>query len=406
MDWIKELLVATEDLESPKSYYYWAALATISAVVGKRVYLNRGGVYNLYPNIYVFLISKKSGLRKGVPVNMAKKLTHDVGTVRVIDGQNSVQGMIKELGKIYTTPKGHVIKEAEGFLITGEFASFMLQDGTNFSLTTLTDLYDTQYHEQGFKKRLSTQDEISLKNPCISGLFASNETHFFDVIPKNAISGGFLARTFCIYEEKRNAFNSLTKAQTKKIDYNKIVRYLEELSKVTGEFRLAPKAVETYDKWYYDFVGQESDDDTGTDERIGDNILKAAMLISLARDSDLVIENQDIVEAIEKSMEAFAGMRRLLFSGTGDPKSVKATAYKSTMSMLLGAPGFEVSRRKVLLKAAGSFGPYDLDEVIENFLQSKVLVIEKRGGETYYRLKEWVIERHKKLNKDGEERVN
>ena len=407
MSWIKDFLESTSNNESPQSYYYWSALAAISATVGKRVWLNRGGVYNLYPNIYVFLISKKSGLRKGVPVKEAKKLVYDVGSIRIIDGQNSIQGVLKELSLVHTTDKGFIVKEAEGFLITGEFASFMIQDGVGFSLTTLTDLYDTQYHESGFNKRLASQETARLKNPCITGLFASNETHFFDAVPKNAISGGFLARTFCVYEEKRNKANSLTKKQTKIINYSQIVDSLKDISDLKGEFIMDEEAIKVYDDWYYEFVEREHDDETGTSERISDNLLKAAMLISLSKSRDLLINETTMREAIDKSMECFSSLRRLLFGGnSSDSKNIKAMTFKISLAMMLAAPPeYETTRRKILLKGAGIFGPYELDEAIEHFVQAGMIVTSKRGGDFYYKLKEWMIQKHFEIN-GGKEIVN
>src|SRR5213592_4361615 len=110
--WMRDYLDSVIELESPQSYFYWSMLTTISSVVGRRLWVDRGGVYRLYPNIYTFLISKRPALRKGVPVNIAKKLAYEVGKVRVIDGQNSIQGVLKELSQIRTVGNGHVIKNA------------------------------------------------------------------------------------------------------------------------------------------------------------------------------------------------------------------------------------------------------------------------------------------------------
>lgn len=404
MSWLTALLESTNGLESPQSYFYWSALAAISATVAKRIYLDRGGVYKLYPNVYVFLISKKSGLRKGIPVNFAKKLAHEVGTIRVIDGQNSIQGVLKELSGIHTNEGGHIIKTAEGFLITGEFASFMLQDGVGFSLTTLTDLYDSQYHEQGFQKRLATQETLQMKDPCLTALFASNETHFFDSVPKSAMTGGFLARTFCIYEEKRQAINSLMKPAVKFINYKEIVAHLVKLSKLTGQFVIAPKAIDLYETWYQEFVSHEFEGESGTEERIGDSILKAAMLISLAESEKLVISVDSMEEAIKRSMDSFVGLRRLMMGGTGDAKSIKSTTFKIVMTLLLSAaPSYEVSRKKIMVKGSGIFGPYDLDETIEHFMQAKMISSEKKGGDTWYKLKDWVIKKHLSLSQHVED---
>lgn len=403
--WFQEYLDSVDLTESPRSYFYWSMLTTISACVGRRVWLNRGGLYTLYPNIYTFLISKRSGLRKGIPVNISKKLAYDIGRIRVIDGQNSIQGAIKELSQVKTLKSGHVISDAEGFLITGEFASFMLTDGTNLSLTTLTDLYDTQYHDQGFTKRLASMDSMELKNPCLTALFASNETHFFDAVPKNAISGGFLARTFCIYEEKRNIVNSLTGRKVpvpKKINYAKILEYLHVLSLLNGEMIVEPKALDMYDDWYYPFCESDhQEEETGTSERIGDSILKAAILISLMNSPEMIILESHMEEAIGRTIETFNNVKRLLLGGSTDNKNIKSLTMRTVVATLISAaPIFECERKIILRKGAGMFGVYDLDETIEHLLQAGMIKIDKRGSNTYYKLTQMVIRKHMEVNKE------
>jgi len=403
MTWLQSFLESTKELESPQRYFYWSILSSISAAISKRVWISRGGVYNLYPNIYVFLISKKSGLRKGVPINVAKKLANDLGKIRVIDGQNSVQGVIKELSRVKTVGNGWIIKNAEGFLITGEFASFLIQDGFGFSLTTLTDLYDAQYHEQGYTKRLVSEEEIELKSPCITGLFASNETHFFDSVPRNAISGGFLARTFCIYEEKRNKINSLTGERDpipERIDYPRMVDRLLYLSKLGGQIVVEKKALIAFDDWYYTFCAEEHEDYTGTSERLGDNIWKAAMLISLANSNDMIIYESDMLEAIEKSIQTFSDLKRLLLGGSGEAQNVKSITMRTALACLLEAePIYEIERKLILRKGAGVFGVYDLDESVEHMLQAGMITVSKRGQGIYYKLSDFMINRHLELRR-------
>lgn len=402
--WIDDFLEATDELEAPKSYFYWSILTTVSAIAARKVWINRGGVYNLYPNIYTFLISKRSGLRKGVPVNIAKKLAYDVGVSRVIDGQNSIQGVLKELARVHTTDEGHVIKNAEGFLVTGEFASFMLADGVGFSLTTLTDLYDTMYHEQGFKKRLASQDELVLKSPCLTALFASNETHFFGTVPKNAITGGFLARTFCVYEEKKNRNNPLTRKPEKTIDYEAITEALRSIAMLEGEMEPTAGAIETFEQWYYDFCERESGDnltdDTGTSERLGDGIWKVAAILALIR-NEISINRADMEKAIEKVTECYNDLKRLLFGGATDEKNAKSITLRTVVALMLEQdPSFEISRKIILQKGAGTFGVYDLDECIEHLHQAGMIKIEKRGGGIYYKLTELTIKRYL-ANKKG-----
>ncbi len=408
--WMQDFLESTKELESPQSYFYWSILTTISSVIGKKLWVDRGGAYKLYPNIYTFLISKKSGLRKGIPINIAKKLAHEIGRVRVIDGQNSIQGVIKELSQVRTVGNGHVIKNAEGFLISGEFASFILQDGVGLSLTTLTDLYDSQYHEQGFKKRLVSQDELELKNPCLTALFASNETHFFDSVPKNAITGGFLARTFCIYEDKRNTINSLTGLRNpipKKIDYLRIIGHLGEIGRLEGKIIPEQDALECFDDWYYEFCGKDhdGDDQTGTAERLGDNIWKASMLIGLANNNSQIITGKDMEEAIIQSMITFSNLKRLLLGGSGDVKNIQAITMRSVIAAIIETePTFECERKIILRKGIGVYGVYDVDGVIEHLLQASIIKIEKRANNVYYKLTEMAIKRHMEGRRNGNEK--
>ena len=398
--WLEDFLDSTKELESPRRYFYWAMLATISSVVGKRMWVDRGGAYKLYPNVYVFIISKRSGLRKSIPVSIAKKLAYDCGRVRVIDGQNTIQGVLKELGKVKTLPSKHIIKNAEGFLITGEFASFLLQDGTSTALTTLTDLYDTHAHDSGFKKTLASQDVIELKSPCLTSLYASNLTHFFDAVPRNAITGGFLARTFCIYEEKRNTINSLTTKNKNKIDFARILTHLDAISKLEGEIIPDAGANKAFHDWYVDFCSKdhEEDDETGTSERIGDNIWKAAMLIALANSHFHTITVEDMEEAIDKTLVTFSDIKRILTGGSSDNKNIKSITMRTVVASILETdPAFEIGRKKLLRKGVGIFGVHDLDEILEHLLQAGMLKQDKRGPEVYYKLTDLIIKKHTEM---------
>ena len=107
-DWLDTLLESSKESESPERYFWWAGLTAISATLGKRVYLQRGPFYRLYPNIYVALVSARSGLRKGIPIMTAKKLVNDLNSIRVISGCNSIQAFTKVLSMQQTFSSGAV----------------------------------------------------------------------------------------------------------------------------------------------------------------------------------------------------------------------------------------------------------------------------------------------------------
>src|SRR5690348_8026302 len=121
-NWLHEICDQHRELESPESYWRWAGIAAISAVVKDNIWLDRGGVFKTYPNIYVMLHGE-SGIKKGPPVNMAKRLVQLCGNTRIITGRSSIQGILKELSQSHTEPGGKIVGGAKAFICSSELTS-------------------------------------------------------------------------------------------------------------------------------------------------------------------------------------------------------------------------------------------------------------------------------------------
>ena len=116
MNWLDEIVDQHRELESPEAYWKWAGIAAISAVVKDNIWLDRGGIFKTYPNVYIMLHGE-SGIKKGPPVNMAKKLVQLCGGVRIITGRSSIQGILQELSRSHTEPGGKIVGGAKAFII-------------------------------------------------------------------------------------------------------------------------------------------------------------------------------------------------------------------------------------------------------------------------------------------------
>jgi len=361
MSWVDAVLDAYSESEAPAKFFYWSALAAISATVKKSVFLDRF-YYRLYPNIYVFLVAK-SGMKKGIPVTFAKQTVNKSDTTRIISGRNSMPSIIQDLGKAYTLESGGMIKDAQGFLVSGELAAFLVKDPD--ALTILTDLHDTHAYEDYWKNSLKGTGVDKLKAPCLTLLGATNEEHFSEAVPQNAIGGGFIARTFIIFSSDKGKLNSLTKKPIKVADTKFLSEYLKEIAKVKGEFQWTDAAMKTYDDWYYKFMASDAHDPTGTMNRIGDQILKVAMILSLAEDPSMELKESHILEAIDVSTACLAGMQQVTM---GAGKSNLAFQTKLVIRELLQAKDHKIDRQKLLQKYWGEFDSFDLDRIAETLL--------------------------------------
>jgi hypothetical protein len=381
MSWLKQFLEATRDSEAPELYFKWAGLSVISAIVKNNVFLDRFH-YTLYPNIYVMLIGR-SGLRKGIPILYARKLVDAVNSTRVIAGRNSIEAIIRELSTAATSEKGgDIIKDAVGFLISSEFAAFLVRNPD--ALTILTDLYDGHYNSE-WRNSLKGTGVEKLTNVCLTLLGASNEIHFKDVVPLNAVGGGFIARTTLAVSKEKRGSNPLTEAPLNKIDIPVLAEGLKPLVKLRGKFAYSKNGKDAYDKWYGVFDKKVITDTTGTAERLGDHVLKVAMLLSLSRGTSLLIDKSDVEEAVEDCENATKGTQEV-FLGHGQQALVKPTTL--LLKELLKVYPEGMGRTEVLKKLWGHVDAIELDRIIDTVKQAGFIDTECPGGHWKYFLKE------------------
>lgn len=377
MKWIEEILKATEESESPRSFFFWSALCAISAVVKNKVYLDKH-YYKLYPNVYVMLVAA-SGLRKGIPIALAKQMVKSVDNTRIISGRNSVQGIIKDLSMTVTAPGKPPIRDACGFIVSGEFSTVLIRDPE--ALTILTDLHDGHYNPE-WKNTLKGTGVEELKGVNITVLGALNQTHFQDMISQKEVTGGFIARTMIVEEHRRARKNPLVDKPESDFNVESHAKWLHELATIEGPFTWEDDAKEHYRKWYMAFNPEDHDDKTGTANRIHDQILKVAMLLSLAESKDLRLKLPHIVLAI-KACAKFEKTARNVTKGHGG-KSEFGPKIKLVVDELVAANSSGVKRSHLLRKHYGDMDAMDLDRVVATLAQAGALKEAKRGSEMVY----------------------
>lgn len=417
MNWLTSLVNQHSELESPQSFWRWAALSAISAVVKDQVWMDKQ-IYNLYPNIYVMLHAE-SGMKKGPPVSMARQLVQGVGNTRVIVGRGSIQGILKELGTTSTQPGGKINMKSVAFICSSELSSSIVED--KVATKILTDLYDRQYNV-GEWRSLLKMESFQLRDPTISMLTATNEAMSEDFFMKSAIQGGYFARTFIIYEKESQTDNSLIYPLTDKPNYKTASDYLKELSKLTGEFHPLASLIYTdeyrferrkkeriiyfneagvlYDDWYMDFKktvrDQEVKDDTGTLNRFGDSVLKVAMLQSLAEDTDKVIKPETMVAAIADCEKLIGNVRKTTMGKQGISNTAQ---FKSLVIMeLLGRETHKASRELMMKKYWMHYSSVEeFDDMMLSFHHAGLIETTSVGNQIIYTMPNSQVEEFKKF---------
>jgi hypothetical protein len=367
--WLDLVVESNANNEAPERFFWWCGLATIAAIIRDQVWLDRH-YYLLFPNIYVLILSEKSGLKKGVPIAMAKRLVRAIDNTKLIIGQSSIQGIIKELSSQFTEANRSVKTGAQGILIASELAASMTEDPTTWSI--LTDLHNTHEHKAtGWTKTLKGSPKEELTDLCLSVLIASNKRLFEDTIKAKDIEGGFIARTFIVAEAKRKMINSLVTKPEGIISDEVLLEYLRLIKGVKGPFQWTKDGGDYYTSWYdkLDAIMNSSDDRTGTLERLGDQVLKAAMLISLSKGFDLKLKLEDIQESIIRCEECVSGIRMIESSGRSSISPIVARVIQ----LLVAAPEHKLSRKAIQRVLRFDADHMELDRTVETLLGAGVI---------------------------------
>lgn len=383
MNWIAQVLEAANEAETPTSFLYWSAVAAIAATVSNNVFMNRKGIYSLRPNLYVMLMAK-SGLGKGFPVHIAKKLVTLTKATRIISGRNSIQSVVRDLATSETAEDSPtpLFSDSRGFFVSSEFATSLVKDEA--SLTILTDLYDCHWNEEHTTKLISRANDKIIK-PNLTLLSGSSPSHFFDAIPEVNITGGFVGRLLIVHEERRSKINSLLSdvigenIEDFQFPYDELSLHLKMIYECTKDkehrFQWTPSAGRLWNAWYNPFRKLEVTDKTGYAERLPDHALKVSMCLSLAEAVDCIIRDAHIEEAIEMTMGLEYATKRVTEGKGKDPLAPQA---KIILEIMLGSPAYTITRKKLLVKGYGDFDSATLDRIMDGVFVEQDWITKER----------------------------
>lgn len=382
--WIEDLIAENQSVETPESWIYWSLMFCISSAAANAYTLRTlKGNLLYYPNLYIILMGE-SGLGKGYPVNLAKRLLQEANITRVIAGRSSIQAIIKEGATTRSENGKPLITDSRMAVVNGELSTAIIQDPD--SLTILTDLYDRSYNPN-WTNMLKGDGHEKLKEPYITCLFGSSPAHFYDSIPQPNIEGGYIGRNLVIYEEKRSKDVDLLDSEEESVDEDKFTNYIKpkfvpHLIKIAAnKARLIPSepARKVFNAWRHEWRATQAqyNDRTGFVNRVPDHVLKVAMCLCLARyNSEAIIIESDIAEAIKKITGLIYASEKAATGGGLDPLAAQT---KKVMDYLITAPENQLLRRELLVRGYGNFDTITLDKIIDTLIEMKWVTKERIG---------------------------
>jgi hypothetical protein len=174
------------------------------------------------------------------------------------------------------------------------------------------------------------------------------------------------------------------------VDYEKLAEHLKKISKLEGSMIWSDEAKVTYNEWFYPYRESIVDDKTGTHDRMNDHVIKIATCISLARKLDMVLEEEDIADAIVACSSLSNTARQV--AGMQSTGSAITALMKPFLMIMFSAEGYSMTRKKVLQKGFGEFDSNELDRVVETLNQMGFVVQLTGGKEVKYQITKLCVE--------------
>lgn len=372
--WIDDLIQEHQDVETPTSWLYWSLLCCISAAAANNYTLRTlKGNLLYYPNIYVLLLGE-SGLGKGFPVNLSKRLVQEADITRVVAGRSSIQAIVTELATTKSVQGKPVITDSRGFIVNGELSTAIIADPD--SLTILTDLFDRNYNPS-WNNMLKGTGVEKLKEPYITCLFGSSPAHFYDSIPQPNIEGGYIGRNLVIYEERRSKDLDLLDEAGESLDEDRftnhiVPKYVPHLQKIgKNKLKLVPddSARKTFNNWRRQWRAeqQQYNDKTGFVNRVPDHVLKVAMCLCLARyENTGIIREDDITQSINNVTSLIYASAKAAQGGGLDPAAAQT---KRVVDHLVASAEGQLMRKELLVRGYGDYDSSTLDKIIDTLME-------------------------------------
>lgn len=320
-DWISYYLEYTDDTEPPESYHVWTAVSVIAGTVQRKICMPWGHS-KIYPNLYVVLVGPSGRTRKGIAMDIGMTVFQDAQGKTTAEAL-SKEKLIREFANSilsFDNPDTNTIEYHSSMMtFSKELSVFLGQRDIGF-IADLTDWYDS-HDTWRYQTKTSGSDHI--RGLCFNLLAGTAPDWFQSMLPLEAIGGGFTSRIIFVAERNKRKVVAEPKETNPKLR-KLLVADLEKIALLAGYYKFSEPAKEAYVLWYQTeeekmASGEYAIQDirfNGYCERRATHIKKIAMLMTVSRSDDKVVELKDFNRARELMIKTEKKMSRV-FGGLG-----------------------------------------------------------------------------------------
>lgn len=243
--------------EAPEIFHTWAGLSVLSAVIGRRVWINRGSVPPVYCNMYIVLTSPP-GTKKTTALMIARDVVEQVKTIPLAGTTVTKEQIIvtmdtqKDDGacKRVFRYNGHPVTFSHYCIFASEFVN-QINAGMNpiGMIDFLTDMWDKKMFSDETKNR----GKFMIEHPYLTMLAAMTDKTARNLNDQKIVSAGMLRR--CLFIMGQDSGKDVARPDLIFSERHEQLRklaqeHLKQLEFVSGPFGWTDEASEAWDQIY------------------------------------------------------------------------------------------------------------------------------------------------------------
>lgn len=364
-DWLDGWMLYMHNSEPPESFKFWTGISVIAAALQRKCFV-RWGTLTYFPNLYILLVGP-SASRKGTAMGPGKDLIEDA-KIPIASESTSAQALIRSMMRVDNSPitkdSGEMQLHSSLTIYSEEFTVFLGYDNKDM-MSYLCRWYDCP---RNFIYETISRDVEEVVGVWTNLIGATTPALIRTSMPIDAVGGGLMSRTICIYEEKKGK-NVIIPIQTKEeVElYQYLLWDLEKIFLYSGEFNVTESFIDKWTDWYTNVANSEPKfSDPRLEGYVGrrpTHVFKLSMIMSASRGEGpkLVITGNDLDRAI-RTLEGVENKMPLVFSGIG--KTEVSRLIPDVVSFL-STSGGRVAKDVLMRKFYTEADEYTMGNVIK-----------------------------------------
>ncbi len=382
MNYLKEYVKLYDGSEIPGLYAVWCGLFSISATMGRRVWIDMKA-FKIFPNLFVLLVAGSGRCKKSTAIGIAEDVLRMVEPkLNILPNRTSASAVIRDIKSVNVTDENEFLSETcEGIAMADEFNTFLNPDVYSQISSTLISFYDCKsVYEYSTRERGIER----LENTCLDLIGGTTMTYIKDCIPVKAIGDGLASRMNFVFVPSPTGPKPFVESidQRDKI-FTDCVLYLQSLLTVDGPMIMDERASKLYSDTYIDFYNNSPlhflDATMGYASRRGNHLLKLAMLFSLSEGTNRVIKVQHVEKALRllEMTESYLPMLMNIIQAN-ETGLLLETVYNTIKQQKTA------SRKDLLEVISNRIDSKRLTDLLETLIQAGRIKAYAHGNKIYY----------------------